>query len=157
MQELKLTDPIKVGYYAYHISGKRIDDWMKILRHAKTDTVETIIKEGWSFISRTQKYIRRGQKASIPKSQIIVPKEFIPPKITGIIIRNADPKGIGISCLTLRSAFDKLRNAMTVQDERDFQDGKLCVTLQIIKTPDQFKPTETISGQTVQRAGQETP
>lgn len=153
MQELKLTDPIKVGYYAYHIAGEKIDDYMKILRHAEKDTVETIIKEGWSFISRTKKY-KKGQKASIPKCQswkLLNAKEISPPKITGIIIRNADPKGSGISCLTLRNAFDKLRCAMTVQDERDFRDGKLCVSIQIMKTPDQFKPTETISGQTIPR------
>jgi hypothetical protein len=108
--------------------------------------VKTIISDGWSFVSRTKKY-KKGQKVSIPKSQIIVPKEkeFVPPpKITGVIIQNADPKGCGISCLTLRNAYDTLRNAMTVQDERDFQDGKLCVSMQIIKTPEQFKPVGTM-------------
>jgi hypothetical protein len=143
MKELKLTDPLKAGYYAYHVSGGKINDFMKIgggyLKPVAND-VKTIISDGWSFVSRTKKY-KKGQKVSIPKSQIIVPKEkeFVPPpKIIGAIIKNGDSKNISISCLTLRNAWDTLLNAMTVQDERDFLNGTLCVSLQIIKTPEQF-------------------
>jgi hypothetical protein len=150
MNELKLTDPIKVGYIAYHIGlGGKIDDLMKIKRVYDSDTVERAIKEGWSFISQIKKY-KKGQKASIPKSQILHIKYTNPPssppplppsepvKLTGICLVNKSST-CAITCISLKNAYEKLFGGMTDQDKKDLINGKLCVMVKIMRTPDQFK------------------
>jgi hypothetical protein len=148
MQELKLDDLIKVGYVAYHIAGGKIDDWMKIER--AHGTVADIIDEGWSFISRTKKY-KKGQKALIPISQQVqmrLPANEPPPLRPvipiGVCLVNKNPKANTITCNSLKTAYEKLLSIMNKQDECNFIKGDLCVIVQIMKTPEQFKKSGVI-------------
>jgi len=146
MRELKLSDPIKSGYYAYHVTAGKIDDEMRLGGGYLANDVNRVITDGWSFVARTKKY-KKGQKASIPKCQILPkkaapPKYVPPPKLTGVVLINSTSEKNGISCMSMRGAYDKLLNAMTKQDQQDFLNGKLCLIMQIIQTPEQFKPSK---------------
>lgn len=148
MQELKLSDPLKSSYYAYHITGGIVDDFMKVgggYLKPKVHTVENLIWDGWSFVCRTKKY-KKGQKASIPVSQVMLPnaphQKNAPKKMTGVMMRNNSPEKNGITCMSLKWAYDKLLNAMTEEDHHDFLTGKLCLSMQIKETPKDFTSHE---------------